>query len=54
MAKKSAQKSSSVHPLKRKYVVHKRLEQPVHNLVGYGVLLVLAVVTYLVATMQRF
>ena len=49
MAKKK--KSAPIH--KRGY--HKKLEEPVHNLVGYGVLLVLAlVVLVMVYSLQWF
>lgn len=40
MAKKKAKQ--------RRYHVHKKLEQPVHNLVGYSALLALAVVAYVI------
>jgi hypothetical protein len=33
----------------RQYVVHKKLEEPVHNLVGYLVLLMFAVTTLIIA-----
>jgi hypothetical protein len=35
-------KSSSA----KKYTIHKRLEQPVHSFVGYGALLLLALMTF--------
>lgn len=39
----------------RTYRVHERLEQPVHNLLGYGVLLLLAlVVLIIVYSLQWF
>jgi hypothetical protein len=39
----------------RTYRVHERLEQPVHNLVGYGALLLLAlVVLVIVYSLQWF
>lgn len=45
MAKKVKKATRSAGP--RKYHVHKKLEEPVHNLVGYSVLLALALVVLL-------
>ncbi len=42
MAKKTKKAVRSTGP--KKYHVHKKLEEPVHNLVGYSVLLALALV----------
>jgi hypothetical protein len=43
--KKVTPKTPLIH---RKVVLHKSLEKPVHNLIGYSVLLILAVVTLVV------
>jgi|GEM_PF-5233525 len=36
----------SKKPYRKQYVVHKRLEKPVHSLVGYAVLFLLAIVVF--------
>jgi len=41
-------KKKKEHPLKRKYTVHKKLEEPVHNLLGYTVLFALTVAVLLI------
>lgn len=40
--KKSATSTSG---LNKKIILHSRLEKPVHNLIGYSILLVLAIIT---------
>lgn len=47
MAKKAARKKAAAPKKTNHYVIHKRLEEPVHNLVSYSVLLALALVILL-------
>lgn len=44
MAKKAARAKKTTAKKSGHYVIHKRLEEPVHNLVSYSVLLALALV----------
>lgn len=53
MAKKA--KKSVTKKAVRHYTVHKKLEEPVHNLVGYGALFALVVAVFvLVYTLKLF
>lgn len=55
MAAKKKTVKTKAKSTARTYRVHERLEQPVHNLLGYGVLLLLAlVVLVIVYSLQWF